>query len=341
MEYFEKIYSTEHPSEYEVNVEDVESCITPEMNKSLLESFRAEEIRCAINQMHPTKSPGPDGMSTLFYQKYWDVVGPFVTKSVLQILNSSSLPCVLNETYICLIPKVQCPQKVTEFRPISLCNVIYKIVSKVLANRLKRILPKVIGEAQSAFVPWRQISDNVVVAFETMHSIKMKKKGKKGLMAVKLDMSKAYDRVEWKYLEGVMKRMGFQEKWIQLSMMCVKTVSYSVLINGEPKGRIIPTRGLRQGDPISPYLFLLCMERLLALLQKEVRMGRIMGVPVCKGAPKISHLFFTDDGIIFCRATLEEANRVSQVLKDYERESGQKLNKEKHLSFLVKILVLK
>ena len=137
MEYFEKIYSTEHPSEYEVNVEDVESCITPEMNKSLLESFRAEEIRCAINQMHPTKSPGPDGMSTLFYQKYWDVVGPFVTKSVLQILNSSSLPCVLNETYICLIPKVQCPQKVTEFRPISLCNVIYKIVSKVLANRLK------------------------------------------------------------------------------------------------------------------------------------------------------------------------------------------------------------
>ena len=174
-----------------------------------------------------------------------------------------------------------------------------------------------------------------------MHSIKMKKKGKKGLMAVKLDMSKAYDRVKWKYLEGVMKRMGFQEKWIQLSMMCVKTVSYSVLINGEPKGRIIPTRGLRQGDPISPYLFLLCMERLSALLQKEVRMGRIMGVPVCKGAPKISHLFFTDDSIIFCRATLEEANRVSQVLKDYERESGQKLNKEKHLSFLVKILVLK
>ena len=195
VEYFEKIYSTEHPSEYEVNVEDVESCITPEMNKSLLENFRAEEIRCAINQMHPTKSPGPDGMSPLFYQKYWDVVGPFVTNSVLQILNSGRLPYELNETYICLIPKVQCPQKVTEFRPISLCNVIYKIVSKVLANRLKRILPKVIGEAQSAFVPGRQITDNVFVAFETMNSIKSKRKGKTRLMAIKLDMSKAYDRV--------------------------------------------------------------------------------------------------------------------------------------------------
>ena len=195
MEYFEKIYSTEHPSEYEVQVEDVERCITPEMNKYLLEAFGVEEVKYAINQMHPTKSPGPNGMSLLFYQKYWEVVSPYVTKCVLQILNSGSLPCVLNETYICLIPKVQCPQKITEFRPINLCNVIYKIMSKVLANRLKRILPKVIGEAQSAFVPGRQITDNVFVAFETMNSIKSKRKGKTRLMAIKLDMSKAYDRV--------------------------------------------------------------------------------------------------------------------------------------------------
>ena len=195
MEYFEKIYSTEHPSEYEVQVENVERCITPEMNKYLLEAFGVEEVRYAINQMHPTKSPGPNGMSLLLYQKYWEVVSPYVTKCVLQILNSGSLPCVLNETYICLIPKVQCPQKITEFRPINLCNVIYKIVSKVLANRLKRILPKVIGEAQSAFVLGRQITDNVFVAFETMNSIKSKRKGKTRLMAIKLDMSKAYDRV--------------------------------------------------------------------------------------------------------------------------------------------------
>ena len=214
MEYFEKLYSTEHPSEYEVQVEDVERCITPEMNKYLLEAFGAEEVRYALNQMHPTKSPRPDGMFPLFYQKYWEVVGPYVTKCVLQILNSGSLPCVLNETYICLIPKVQCTQKITKFKPISLCNVIYKIVSKVFANRLKRILPKVIGEAQSTFVPRRQITNNVFVAFETMHNIKSKRKGKIGLMAVKLDMSKVYDKVEWKYLERVMRRMGFQEKWV-------------------------------------------------------------------------------------------------------------------------------
>ena len=164
------------------------------------------------------------------------------------------MPQGLNETYICLIPKVKCPLKITEFGPISLCNIIYKIISMVLANRLKKILPEVINEEQSVFVLGRQITDNVLIAFETMHHINQKRVRKEGLMAIKLDMSKVYDRVEWAYLESIMRKLGFQERWVSLSMMCVKTVSFSVLINGELKGKIIPTRGLQQGDPILPYL---------------------------------------------------------------------------------------
>lgn len=157
-------------------------------------------------------------------------------------------------------------------------------MSKVLANRLKKILPEVISKAQSAFVPGRQIRNNVFVAFEMMHYINMRKKGKKGLMTIKLGMSKEYDGVQWRHLEEMMRKMGFGERWIQLTMMCVKAISYSVLINGEPKGKIFLIKGLHQGDPISPYLFLLCAKGLSAMLQRETRLGRINGVSVCRRA---------------------------------------------------------
>ena len=328
-DYFTNIFSTASPSSFEASLESINLRITTDMNESLLKDFSEVEVRKALQQMHPTKAPDPDGMSPIFYQKYWEVVGDSVIKCVLQSLNSGCLLSGLNETYICIIPKVRCPQKITEFRPISLCNVIYKIVAKVLANRLKEIMLEVISESQSAFVPGRQITNNVIVAFEIMHSIDQRRKGKQGLMAIKLNMSKAFDRVEWGYLEAVMRRMGFQERWIELILMCVTTVSYFVLINGEPKGKIKPSRGLRQGDPISLYLFLLCSKGLSAMLKREEREGNIKGVSVCRGAPQLSHLLFVDDSIIFCRASIDVGLQVMKVLSDYEHESGQKLNMEK------------
>ena len=125
--------------------------------------------------MHPTKSPGPDGISPIFFQRYWDIVGLYVVDCVLKIIRTGVMPNGLNDTYICLIPKVNCPQKMMEFRPINLCNVIYKLVSKFLANRLKRVLPNVISDAQSDFIPGRQITENVLVAFEIMHCIRGEK----------------------------------------------------------------------------------------------------------------------------------------------------------------------
>ena len=292
-------------------------------------------MECASTNA-PTKSPGPNSMSPIFYQKYWDVVGTNVIDCVLHTLNTGVMPPGLNETFICLIPKVKSPQKITEFCPISLCNVSYKIISKVLANWLKRILADVINKAQSAFVLGRQITDNVLVVFETMHCINGKRKGKEALMALKLDMSKVYDRVEWRYLKVIMRKLGFNERWISLVLMCISTVSYLVLINGEAKGNIVPSRGLRQGDPISPYLFLLCAEGLSAMLRKEEEQGNIRGISVCRGGPRISHLFFANDSIVFYRATVDEGRRILQVLEDYEVESGQKLNKDKTSLFFSK-----
>ena len=157
--------------------------------------------------MAPLKALGPDGMPALFYHSFWHIIGSQVTNAVLSCLNSCKIPESINHTFITLIPKVPSPKRMSDFRPISLCNVIYKIMSKVIANRLKPILSKIISETQSAFVPGRLITDNVLVAFETLHYMKTRCEGRKGYMIIKLDMSKAYDRVEWGYLCQVMRKM--------------------------------------------------------------------------------------------------------------------------------------
>ena len=291
VEYYKDLFTTSQPGNFGEIFSDVDRVVTTEMNQHLEAEFTAAEVEHALNRMGPLKAPGPDGMAPIFYQKYWDIVGHDLTVSILSCLKDGSLLKKINHTHICLIPKVKNPESVKDFRPISLCNVIYKLIAKVLANRLKKILPDIISETQSAFVPGRLISDNILIAFETLHHMKLMK-GKQGYMALKLDMSKAYDRVEWAFLEGIMLQMGFSESWVSMIMECVRTVSYSVLINGEPKGFFHPTRGLRQGDPISPYLFLLCAEGLHVLLAKAARSNQIQGISISRGGPKLTHLFF-------------------------------------------------
>lgn len=144
-----------------------------------------------------------------------------------------------------MIPKVKNPSLTKDYRPISLCNVIYKLISKVLANRLKHLLPKIISQYQNAFILDKLISDNIILAYEALHTMTTRQKGKKGSMALKLDMAKAYDRLEWKFLEGMLRKMGFKDKWISLLMTCVIAVKYVVLINGAPSRIIQPERGIR------------------------------------------------------------------------------------------------
>lgn len=242
------------------------------------------------------------------------MIGEDIYSAVLECLNNYKIPSEINCTNITLIPKVKSPELISNFRPISLCNVVYKIVLKVLANRLKPILPFVISMNQSVFQASRVITDNILMAFETLHYMKHHQKDKLRFMALKLDMSKAYNRVEWVYLENIMKKMGFDTKWVNLIMECISSVTYSVLINGEPTQTIHPSRGLRQGDPLSPYLFLLCFEGLHFLLQRAVKSRQIRGVSICKRGLRLTHLFFADDSLVFCKASLSECQRTSELL---------------------------
>ena len=145
-------------------------------------------------------------------------------------------------------------------------------------------------------------------------------------MALKLNMNKAYDRVEWILLEKIMEKLGFDRRCISLISSCIRSVSFSVLVNGEPHGNFTPNRGLRQGDPLSPYLFLLCAEGLQSLIQQAENAGSIKGVSLCSAGPKFSHLFFTDDSLLFCRANTQECATILEVLQQYEEASGQQIN---------------
>ena len=195
--------------------------VTEGMNLELTRSFTKEEVLSALKQLHPYKSPSPDSMSALLFQKYWSIVGNNVTNLVLNVLNSGMSMAEINKTNIALVPKCKNPLRMTNFRPISLCSVVYKLISKTLANRLKAILPYIISKNQSAFLAKRLITDNVLVAYEIMHYIKRKRDGNDSFMAAKIDMSKAFDRVEWSFIDKVMRRMGFNESWIDLVMKCI------------------------------------------------------------------------------------------------------------------------
>ncbi|KAK9905261.1 hypothetical protein M0R45_000372 [Rubus argutus] len=294
--------------------------------------FTRVEIEAALKGMGPTKAPGQDGMSPIFYQKYWSVGGPNVVPECLRVLNGQCRVKELNHTLIVLILEVPDPKKVTEFRPISLCNVVYKLVSKVLANRLKLVLSDVISEYQSAFVPNRLIFDHVIAAFETVHCLKRRGRKSRQKIAVKLDMAQAYDRVEWGFLQRMMTVLGFPQRFMNLIMDCVSTVSYSILIHGSPFGKITPTRGIRQGDPLSPLspsLFLLVAEGFSALLRKAEKDKVIHGVSIARGAPSISHLFFADDSLIFCDASVHDCTKLREIFACYEMASGQKINTDK------------
>lgn len=295
--FFNLFTSTAGPRSDEI-LRTVSPRVNAQMNESLCAEYTEEEIKEALFNIGDLKAPGPDGMSAVFFKSFWHLVGNTVPEEILKFLRGGQMPEGWNDTMIVLILKTTNPQSMKDLRLISLCNVIYKVISKVITNRLKCILPDIISPNQSAFVPGRNISDNILLAYELTHFLQTKRSGRTGYAAIKLDMSKAYDRVEWNFLREMMLKLGFERVWVNLVMKCVSTVKYQVKVNKDATEVIIPQRGLRQGDPLSPYLFLLCTEGFSALLCDAGKNGSLKGIKLCREAPSVSHLLFVDDSLL-------------------------------------------
>jgi len=307
----------------------IEAAITNEDNEKLLAPFQVSEFKKALYSMHSDKAPGPNGLNPAFYKRFWHLCGVELFQTGVAWLENGVFPPQIMETNIVLIPKKDKPESMSDLRPISLCNVIYKIISKVLANRLKHMMSKCISQEQSAFVENRSIVDNVMVASEILHHMKCKNNGKVGEVALKIDISKAFDRVDWSFVKRMMISLGFHTRWVNWMSICMESVHYQVLVNGESVGPVVPKRGLRQGDPLSPYLFILCAKGLSKLIKKSEAKGEIHGIKVCRGAPLLTHLLFADDCFLFCRADINECNKLKSILQNYEELSGQAINYQK------------
>jgi hypothetical protein len=335
VDHFNTRFTTTHPPLDEDLSNLVDRVITVEENVALCVIPSEEEIFAAITDLGLNKAPGPDGMTGLFYKTYWPIVKHSVIAGVQSFFRSGFLLKEFNHTNIALIPKVDNPSRVNQFRPISLTNFNYKIISKILANRLKPLLHKIVSPMQSAFLKGRSIHDNTILAHEVFHSMK-KKRGNGGLMALKLDMEKAFDSMEWNFLLKILELLGFHPTWIKWISQCITTSSFSILLDGAPFGKFFPTRGLRQGDPLSPFLFILGSEILSRLLLREENLGSLHGIKIARMSPSISHLLFADDVMIFSKANRTEANVILKCLSLYSLWSGQCINHAKSSIFFSK-----
>lgn len=299
-------------------------------NERLIEIPSPTEIRETLFEIHPDKAPGPDGFSAAFFHPHWDTVGPAICNEIQIFFRTGQLPHSINETHICLIPKIQSPRVVSDYRPIALCNVYYKIISKILSLRLEPILQHVVSENQSAFIPGRIITDNILITHEVLNYLKISTAKKRCGMAIKTDVSKAYDMLECNFIQFVLEKMGFHQTWIHWMMQCIKTVSYSFLINNVVSGKVLPQRGIRQGDPLSPYIFILYGEVLSGLCRKAQSDGTLAGIRVAENSPRINHLLFADDTMIFTYSNAHCCTALSSIVHKYELVSGQKTNPEKY-----------
>ncbi|XP_074288077.1 uncharacterized protein LOC141613236 [Silene latifolia] len=300
--------------------------VTNDHKQVLLAPVSAAEIKECIFSIASTKSPGPDGFSSQFFKDSWDIVGGDIIAAVTDFFTNGKLLKELNTTTLTLIPKIDNPTSVLDFRPIACCNTVYKCISKVLCKRLSKILPDIVNESQGGFIKGRNIVENVLICQDLVRLYNRKAASPRCL--IKIDLQKAYDSVEWVFLKQILSALKFPVKFMDLIMQCVTSPTYTLVLNGSCFGFFQGKRGLRQGDPLSPLLFTLCMEYLSRILGVVAQQEDFRFHPLC-GHLKLNHLLFADDLLLFSKGTAQSIMWILRGFATFSAASGLNLNKSK------------
>ena len=310
-----------------------------------------EEVKKTMFSIDESKAPGPDGFSSRFFKSAWSIIGTHVIESVVSFFSSGSMLREINCTIIALVPKVPNPGSMHDYRPISCCNTIYKCISKIIAARIKQCIPEIISPSQSAFVHGRSIADNVLITQDLM--VNYHRDNGPPRCALKVDIRKAYDTISWSCILAILSCMGTPSYLLRCIKACITTPSFSVFVNGELAGFFASKRGLRQGDPLSSFLFIITMEAFSRSLSMAANRQEFQFHPKCGeinlthikkkkefqfhpkcGEINLTHLCFADDMFLFASGTRSSVQVIIDELNRFESFSRLQLNKQKSAIFL-------
>ena len=333
--FFKEFLTFEPPDLRSATVEELQEILpfrcSEEERTSLTKLVTEEEIREVLFHMPSNKSPGPDGFTTEFFKASWSVIAKDFTVAVQSFFCKGFLPKGLNSTILALIPKKDIATEMKDYRPISCCNVLYKVISKIIANRLKATLPQCISHNQSAFVKDRLLVENLLLATEIVKDYH--KEDITPRCAMKIDIAKAFDSVNWDFLLNTLRALHIPEDFIHWIKLCVCTASFSVQINGELAGFFQSKRGLRQGCALSPYLFVICINVLSRMIDRAAERKQIGFHPRCQNI-LLTHLCFADDLMVFTDGSKRSIEGVLKVFDEFEVMSGLKISLEKSTLYI-------
>ncbi|XP_074277721.1 uncharacterized protein LOC141601346 [Silene latifolia] len=327
LEYYEGLLGTSNHTT-KVHKATVRSgkVVDESLSNILLQPVTHEEIKSGFFSIAASKSPGPDGFNSQFFKDSWEIVGPGICDAIKDFFSTGKLLKQLNTTNITLIPKVSNPTSVLEFRPIACCNIIYKCIPKLLCNKLGKVLPDLVSINQGGFIKGRNIVENVLICQDLVRLYNRKAASPRCL--VNIHLRKAYDSVEWDFISHMLHHMKSPAQFIGWIMSYVTSPTYSLTLNGNSFGFFKGKCGLRQGDPLSPLLFTICMDYLSRILNVVGQQDDFRFHPMC-GHLRLNHLLFADDLLLFSKGT---DTSIMWLLRDYatfSAASGLSLNKEK------------